>query len=215
MSNPSKRFSTDAPDKNVKAGLVSIVYDYLEIVVFSICAVLVLFTLIGRLCRVDGNSMRNTLYDRELLVTTSLGTPEQGDIVVFSYFDSGKNEYRPLVKRVIASGGDTVRIDYNTSPVSVYVNDQKLDESYIALLKKVGFHEYTDCGYWLPGQRPMHHYDWKTDIFEATVPDGCYFVMGDNRNDSMDSRTSEVGFVDERLILGRVFLRVKPFTTFG
>ncbi len=197
--------------KAPKETFVSILFDYMEIVVLSVCAVLLLFTLVGRLCQVNGNSMRNTLYDGEMLITTSLDTPEPGDIVVFHQTATdgiGRQLNEPLVKRIIATEGQTVRIDYKAAEVCV--DGKLLDESaYVALLNPS---THRELGIWV--QYPDHHYDREAGIFEVTVPEGHYFVMGDNRNNSADSRSNEVGFVDERRILGKVVLRVKPFTVF-
>ena len=115
-------------------------------------------------------------------------TPQRGDVVIVdSYTSYGK----PLVKRVIAKGGDTVSIDYATGTVAV--NGEVLQEDYIA--------EPTYLGY---------------DVtFPYTVPEGTVFVMGDNRNQSLDSRSTYVGCIDERDILGRVLLCFMPFTDFG
>ena len=142
--------------------------------------------------------MMRTLKDQELLVTTNLKTPEQGDIVVFHLTGSGANDYnKPLVKRVIATEGQTIRIDYNAG--EVYIDGVLLDEPYVALLDSEG----QDIGEWRKG-----------GVFETTVPEGCYFVMGDNRNNSADSRYASVGCVDERRILGVAIFRVNPFTVF-
>ncbi len=191
-----------------KSSPVSTIFDYVEIVVFSICAVLLVFTLIGRLCRVNGSSMRETLHDGELLITTSIGEIERGDIVVFHQTSTqpGAKLNEPLVKRIIATEGETVRIDYKTGEVSI--NGDVLDEPYITLI-----HPTTGAP-WTLIQRPEHHYDYATKIFEMTVPEGCYFVMGDNRNNSSDSRSLEVGCVDARRMLGRVVMRVRPYTVF-
>ena len=98
---------------------------------------------------------------------------------------------KPLVKRVIAKGGDVVNIDYQAGTVSV--NGEVLQETYIA--------EPTYLGY---------------DVtFPYTVPEGTVFVMGDNRNASLDSRSSYVGCIDERDILGKVLLCFLPFSDFG
>ncbi len=194
-----------------KESIVSVIFDYLEIVVMSVCAVLLMFTLFGRLCQVNGNSMRNTLYNKEMLVTTNLIQPEPGDIVVFHQTSETNDRFNePLVKRVIAVAGQTVRIDYVNGEVSV--DDVVLDEPYAALLKQVGPNEFVDIGRYT--QAPGYNFNYTTGIFEAEVPEGCYFVMGDNRNNSADSRSSEIGFVDTRRVLGKVIVRIKPYTVF-
>ena len=160
-------------------------YDALAVAVAVIALV---FTFSLRVVQVDGHSMQPTLLNGERLLMTPLKTPDYGDIVIVdSYIPYGK----PLVKRVIAKGGDTISIDYDAGTVEV--NGELLQEDYIAAPTHLGY-----------------------DVeFPYTVPEGTVFVMGDNRNESLDSRSSYVGCIDERDILGKVLLCFLPVSDFG
>lgn len=154
-------------------------YELLGGMVLVLSALVLTFLLLGRPFWVEGASMEPTLAGGELMAVRSLGyTPQQGDVVVLSQTSFRRD---PIVKRVIARGGQRVEIDYAAGTVTV--DGVVLDEPYL--------------------NGPMERQGYQT-IAALTVPEGCIFVMGDNRNHSDDSRDPDCGPVDERLVLGRV-----------
>ena len=172
-------------------------YDWLQMFLGCVVAAVVLFNCVARLTRVDGDSMNNTLQDGEIMLIWSLGyTPKQGDIVVLNKTPvllTGWTEPRAIVKRVIATGGQTVDVDYASG--TVYVDGQPLDEPYLPEEM------------YLPGPT-MQQTHWE-------VPEGSIFVMGDNRNHSTDSRDIQLGPIDTDYILGRAVLALWPSERFG
>lgn len=167
---------------------------WLNALTTALVVLVLVFTFFGRLTRVDGHSMDNTLQHNQLLLVWSLGyTPQQGDIVVVNKTTVQHLGGSAIVKRVIAVGGQTVDIDYATS--SVYVDGELLDEPYI---KEPMFDR-------LGAQGGTH----------IEVPEGSIFVMGDNRNDSDDSRDNLIGPIDEDYVLGKAFFSIFPFSKFG
>ena len=165
------------------------VLEYLHDVVYILALILVVFTFCMRVVIVSGSSMFSTLVDGDylLLINRPLcGELEQGDIVVASMerFKDGE----PIVKRVVATEGQTVDIDFRAG--IVYVDGVALEEEYI----------YT----------PTHLAEGME--FPLVVEEGCLFLMGDNRGDSRDSRAPEIGLVDEREILGRAVFLLMPGT---
>ena len=191
-----------------KEGVSGFLFDALEMFAWSLAILLLLFTFVLRLCRVDGASMENTLYDGENLLLYSLFyEPQQDDIVVFHLTGEGKNLEKMLVKRVIATGGQTVEIDFKNNKITV---DGVLYEDEHAVLKNSADAIVNQYLYF----RPDWKYEHATDTMTVTVPQGHLFVLGDNRNFSRDSRDSDIMFVDERCVLGRVIARVAPFTLF-
>lgn len=165
-------------------------YEWVQALVCSVLAVVLLFTFGVRLIGVDGHSMVPTLQDGDrLLVLNSMlcGGYEPGDIVVLR-----KESFlpTPIVKRVIATEGQQVDIDYGAG--TVYVDGTALVEDYIKeqmLVPRYG-----------------------EGINHVTVPEGCIFVMGDNRNNSADSRYPDIGIVDTRCVIGRGAAVLFPFT---
>ena len=202
----SKKARKDSPfEPKGAAGLVCVL---LHDVACILAVITFLFVFLARLVGVSGSSMYPTLVggrngtkesgDYLLLLSNFLDSDyEPGDIVVACVpkFENGK----PIVKRVIAKGGQTIRFQYaegtdpNTAPLRVYVDGVMLDEPYINLEKGV------------MGERGVG-----VNGYEAVVPEGCYFLMGDNRNDSTDSRYPSVGFVDRRFIVGKALWIVLP-----
>ncbi len=190
-----------APQKET---LIHTVYDFAEMLVLAVAVVFLIFMTLVRPCRVDGTSMNNTLEHGEMLLISNLFyTPSGGDIVVFhqtSERDLRFNE--PIVKRVIAVGGQFVKIETELGKVYVsdddtFTEDEVLQEDYI----------YLEGGFW------QDDLNISGDVIQ--VPEGSVFVMGDNRNNSADSRYFIIGPVDCRRILGKVILRVTPLDKFG
>lgn len=169
-------------------------FDYMEVVVFSICFVFLVFTFLGRVSVVTGSSMEQTLSHGDTILVSSLPyAPKQGDIVVFRapYSEPYGDEH--LVKRVIATENQTIDIDFSTWTVTV--DGQKIDESEYLYLSGFPYHSEIS--------------------FPYTVPDGKVFLMGDNRYGSHDSRTYDIGAVDVDYIVGPAILRVLPIGKFG
>ncbi len=164
-------------------------FDLVELFIITLAIVMIISSFFFRHTVVDGASMEKTLYDREhLIISDVFYTPKRGDIIVFADYTTSVK--KNLVKRVIAIEGDKVKI---TRDGEVMVNGKVLDEDYVNIDK--------------PGYtyRPL----------EITVPAGELFVMGDHRNESIDSRDPYVGTISEDAVLGRVLIRIFPFREFG
>ncbi len=169
--------------------LARTVVEWVESSVFTCTLLVLVFLFFFRAVQVSGTSMEPTLMNGDKIILRSIGyTPERGDVVVVD----GYTRYgEPLVKRVIALGGDEVDIDLTTS--DVYVNGERLEEPYLgSMISSLG------------------------DVtFPLIVPEGTLFVLGDNRRVSLDSRSSKIGFIDSRDILGKVVFRIFPLNAIG
>ncbi len=173
--------------KFIKKSAVREIIEWVQAIAIAVVLALVVRSFFFTVVKVDGQSMEPTLQHSDRMIVWRLGyNPEAGDIVIFNPPNQEKNIY--WVKRVIATEGQTVKIDYNTN--SVYVDGEKLEEDYL------GEEMY----------EPMVDHD----ITEITVPEGCIFAMGDNRNHSTDSRF--VGCIAEENITGKAVVRFWPFT---
>ena len=165
---------------------------YLHDLVYMLLGIVLVFLLLFRIIVVSGDSMYSTLLDGDYLLLLSnlfYHEPEAGDIIVISKetFDNGA----PIVKRVIATEGQTVDIDFETG--AVFVDGKELSEDYIN----------------------SRTYDHRGVEFPLTVEDNCIFVMGDNRGVSLDSRYSQIGQIDRREVLGKALFLVIPGTSHG
>ena len=174
----------NAIDRAVKNSVLP----YLKDLAVVLCVILAVFLICFRIAVVDGTSMRDTLYHGDwllLLNNVVAGEPEYGDIVVISKSTFKNGE--PIIKRVIATEGQTVDIDFENGIVKV--DDQVLHEPYI---------------------KEVTHNRFEGVEFPLTVDKGCVFVLGDNRNNSRDSRYPAIGQVDCREIIGKAIMVVWP-----
>ena len=185
----------DTPDSTSKQ-----VVEWVEVLSVAIIAVVIIFCLVFRIATISGDSMKNTLINNDKVIITNLGyEPKQGDIVVISRNAENSLEAQnlsnePIIKRVIAVGGQTVNIDFEKG--IVYVDGVALKEDYTST-------PTVDRG----------------DVqFPLYIPEGSIFVLGDNRAESLDSRFSQIGvdgIIDERYVLGHAIFRIFPFNKIG
>ncbi len=170
--------------------LRSSLYDWIQSLLFALILCIFLFIFAFKIIDVNGSSMVPTLRNGDkLLVSNLFYTPEAGDVVVFK-----TDSYDPdkaLVKRVIATEGQEVSIDFDNG--IIYIDGIPIEEYYIneTTTTKLDF------------------------IGPKTVPEGCLFVLGDNRNASTDSRKKEIGMVDTRMLLGKAYYVLFPLSDFG
>ena len=186
----AKYIKKDRPEEPIswKKSLVL----YLRDLTTLLAVIMIVFVLLFRIVVVSGSSMYSTLYDGDWLLVISnvfYGKPEYGDIIVAS--KDSFHDGEPIIKRVIATEGQTVDIDFESG--TVYVDGVALSESYI----------YTAT----TNEEGM--------VFPVVVEENCVFAMGDNRGYSNDSRNPAIGFVDKREILGRAVYLMFPGTGTG
>lgn len=190
-----------------KKKAVKEIFEWIEVIAVSLAVVLLTFSFVARIAVVDGNSMNDTLYHKETLIVSDLFyEPRQGDIIVFQKPTGLLN--KPLVKRVIATGGQTVYIDFENWLVYVYDDPTLTVEEVVKTVTPLDEKAYV---------KYQNGVSMKKDgvEFPLTVPEGHVFCMGDNRNNSTDSRSHLVGPVDERYIMGKVVLRLTPVQKLG
>ena len=191
-------------ESSERCNLKSDLYEWFEAVVFAVVAVVLIFTFVFRVVGVEGESMKDTLniqyvrnvneVEDRLIITKFFYAPKKGDIVVAALPDQS-----PIIKRVIATEGDTVRIDEATG--EVYIREKGASKEYLLDEPYVLDEEYM----------PSSAYN----VGPITIPENCVFLLGDNRNNSKDSRFSVIGCVDEKYIIGKAIFRIYPFDRIG
>ena len=171
------------------------ILDWVESFIFAMFIIILIFIFFLRIVTVEGDSMNTTLTDGDRLIMTHMNyKPERDDIIVVNSEILNKT----IIKRVIGIGGDKIKIDYNKN--KVYVNDEEQSNEHISvtMIDKGGFNADARIA---------------DGIYEYNVPEGKVFVMGDNRNNSTDSRM--LGFIDNDDILGHAVFRLYPLKSFG
>ena len=171
------------------------ILDWIESFVFAVFVIILIFIFLFRIVTVDGHSMDSTLDDKDRVIISHLNyDPKNDDIVVVNSSVLNKT----LIKRVIGIAGDTVKIDYNVN--TVYVNGKAISNEHID-------NTMLDKGMFDPS------YKISDGVYEYKVPENSIFIMGDNRNNSTDSRT--IGFISKDDVMGHVIFRLYPFKKFG
>jgi signal peptidase I len=194
---PDCEEETPETPQEKRSAVVKEILSWIYTVVIPIAVILLLNAFVVKLVIVHGSSMYPTLHDLDLMIVRTIAyTPTDGDIVVITSDEDSALGGENIVKRVIATGGQTVSIDYDTNTVTV--DGVALDETYI---NHGGTGGYPD----------EDEYDAMSELFSPitiTVPEGYIFVMGDNRNHSMDSRDPNVGLISVDHVLGKTILTV-------
>lgn len=195
ISESAKQSGEEKKEKKKQTPLESL-YDWFEVACFATVVVILLFMFVGRMSTVVGYSMANTLSNGDrILVWDFLYKPDRYDIVVVQK-EEGFYEDELLVKRVIAKGGETVTFDFENW--KVFVDGVEVDSDFVRRIEGESM------------KRGMIPY-----AGTVTVPEGYYFVLGDNRNESTDSRYADVGFVKEDEIIGKAIFRILPLDRIG
>lgn len=168
----------------------AMIFEWTNALITALIVVLLLLTFVFRQVTVNGRSMTDTLQDGDrLIVSNFMYTPKNNDIIVISH---GNNYSEPIIKRVIATEGQSLSINYETG--EVVVDGVLLDEPYIKGTTK-------------QLRNPL-------DI-PTVIPEGYVFVMGDNREGSLDSRSTEIGLIPVENIIGKAEVRIYPFDSIG
>ena len=187
-----KKIVTDK-DKDETITVSELLFEWAGAIFTALIVVLLILTFFVRQVTVSGGSMNDTLKnDDRLLVTNFMYTPKNGDIVIISH---GSSYSDPIVKRVIAVGGQRLDINYDTN--EVIVDGVVQYEPYIK------------------GKTRQLSNSTSLEEYGNIIPEGYIFVMGDNREGSLDSRSKDIGLIPVSNVIGKAQLRIIPFDTFG
>ncbi len=201
--NIDMEYAESLPDEPVvvpKNTIGQEILEWISILSTAIIIVIVFFCFFFKISTIVGDSMLNTLVENDQVIVANFNyTPKQGDIVIISRNienspDATGSKAEPIIKRVIATGGQTVDIDFETD--IVYVDGKALQEDYL-------------------GSPTNRKYDVDFPLY---IPEGHIFVLGDNRMVSLDSRSSSIGdggIIDNRYVLGHAIYRFFPFDKIG
>ena len=190
MAKQSQKTDTAPQTEEKGSTFAQILYDWLSTLFLAVVVIRLVMTFFVRQVTVKGSSMNDTLQTQDrLLVSSFLYHPQNGDIVIVTHGDVYDDA---IIKRVIAVEGQHLEINYETS--EIYVDGKLVEEPYAK-------------GRTIPLSNP-------TPIPEV-IPKGYVFVMGDNREDSLDSRSARIGLIPVENIIGKAFWRIQPFSTFG
>ncbi len=171
------------------------IFEWIQAITVALVVAMFLNNFVFVMVKVDGDSMNPTLQDEQRLIVTRFDKDyEQGDIIVFAPVSRPEDRY---IKRVIATEGQTVSFDYAKG--AVLIDGELIYEPYISEPIDMGH-----FGSFYPGGKSS-----------AVVPEDCLFVMGDNRNNSTDSRMEGVGMVHKDTVTGKAVLRWWPINKFG
>ncbi len=169
-----------------KSKLSNSLFDFTKTIIYVFAVMTIIFTYVAREAKVVGDSMKNTLLENDRVLLTNFNyEPKSGDIVAIS---TEKLSEQFIIKRVIATEGQTLEIDYDHR--KVYVDGILLDEDYLSSITTKAVHEYK---------------------FPYEIPKNCLFVMGDNREVSLDSRNAKLGLVSEDEVIGKAQFIFYPF----
>lgn len=187
--NDVLKLQNENEEQPERSELTKACFEWVEALVTAFVFVVTIFTFLFRIVNISGPSMIPTLHDSDRVVISSyFYQPKDEDVVVITH-SAEFNE--PIIKRIIATEGQHLKIDFTTG--KVYVDGKLLDEPYISgpTVQE--------------GDAPI----------PEVIPQGYVFVMGDNRSQSLDSRYQKIGLIDKRYILGKADFIVFPFTRLG